>query len=198
MSKWSIAQQGELNWHKDNPWREDDWAFIINTHSLFDKFGFSRESFIGKTVLDVGAGPRLRTKYFKGIDLYTIEPLGDKFINEFSWCDLEDSKLYVNSVEKFIPELSNKFDFIISINVLDHCSDFISSINNMYAYLKKGGELFVSYDLHDGDDPLHPLSLTKAFSEEVFNTLNLSIYNIIEYTPYGRGDLSISYRINKK
>lgn len=199
MGRWSIAQQGELSWHIANPhWRADNLSFISETKTLFDKFGFSKDYCKDKLVLDVGAGPRLRTKYFRGADLYAIEPLGNEFIAEFDWCDLEDCELNTNQIEELIPEFVDKFDLIISINALDHCENFSLALTNMASYLKRDGEMFISYDLHDGLHYMHPLSLTKESSEEVFSRLQLIVHRTIEHVVYGLGEKSISYLLGKK
>jgi SAM-dependent methyltransferase len=195
---WDAAQVGELDWHNKNPWREDDWDFIINTYKIFNSMGFDRDYLKGKTVLDVGAGPRLRTKYFKDATIIALEPLGREYIQNFDWCDLGHVSLYTNPIEEFIPELENKFDFVISINALDHCYDFNKSVENMCRYLKEDGSMLLSYDYHDGSDPLHPLSLSNEFSLDVFKANNLQIYTHTKRIPYGLGGYASNYHLTKR
>jgi len=194
---WNDAQKGEFDWHYKNPWRADDWDFVLNTYKIFNHFGFGRDDFRGKSILDVGAGPRLRTKYFKDSIITALEPLGERFVRNFKWCDLRDVPVYTNPIEEFIPELVHQFDFIISINALDHCYDFNLSISNMCWYLKEGGTIFISYDFHSGSDPLHPLSLSKEVSENTFENNCLKVINEMEYLSYGLGDSSLSYWLTR-
>ena len=196
---WNFAQVGELDWHKNNNWRADDWNFILNTQTLFDALGYhSRNAYANKYVLDVGAGPRLRTKFWKDVILYAIEPLGKEYMDAFYWCDLLDSVLYTKPIEEFIPELENKFDFIISINALDHCYNFSDALENIKRYVKKEGEILLSYDCHTGNDPLHPLGLNIDISIEYLKRCGLSIVGEGWKTnPYGLGEYSINYWLSK-
>ena len=194
---WELAQNGELDWHNKNPWRNDDWDFIINTYKLFNHLGFDRDYLRGKIILDVGAGPRLRTKYFKDATIIALEPLGDKFMQDFKWCDLNDVSLYIKSIEEFIPELENKFDFIMSINALDHCYDFNKSVENMCRYLKEDGSIFLSYDYHSNPDQLHPLCLDDKFSKLVFKENNLQITKELVHTTYGLGEFALNFWLTK-
>jgi SAM-dependent methyltransferase len=194
---WVDAQRGEFDWHYKNPWRADDWDFIINTKTLFEYFNFERDDFKYKSILDVGAGPRLRTKYFKNAIITALEPLGERYICNFKWCDLRDVPLYVNAIEEFIPELANQFDFIISINALDHCYDFSLAVSNMCQYLKHDGLLFLSYDCCEGSDLLHPLNLNEELSEKVFKLHGLNYSNKFRHLPYSPGKYSINYWLEK-
>jgi len=194
---WNSAQDGELDWHNKNPWRADDWDFITNTNKIFTYFGFSRDDFRGEYILDVGAGPRLRTKYFKDSLITAIEPLGYKFRQTFVWSDLYTVPLYSSPIEKFIPDLIDEFDLVISINALDHCYDFNSAISNMGKYVKDDGIIFVSYDEHNGLDPMHPLGLSDEVSRNTFKNNNLNVVESMENSPYGLGGRSISYWLRK-
>src|SRR5207247_10536123 len=62
------AQEGELRFHKQNRWRETD-DFRAHSKKLFEYFGFREDQYAGKTVIDLGAGSRLRTKFFRGARL---------------------------------------------------------------------------------------------------------------------------------
>jgi len=194
---WNSAQDGELDWHNKNPWRADNWDFIINTNKIFSFFGFCRDDFRGKSILDVGAGPRLRTRYFRDSEITAIEPLGYKFNGKFGWCDLYEVPLYSNPIEIFIPTLVNQFDLVISINALDHCYDFNSAISNISKYVKDDGVIFVSYDEHSGSDPMHPLGLSDEVSRSTFKNNNLNVVESLEYSSYGLGERSISYWLKK-
>ncbi|MBO9522546.1 MAG: methyltransferase domain-containing protein [Nocardioidaceae bacterium] len=164
------AQVGELGFHVRNAgFRGDDavWSKAIDTD--WRAAGFEPTGWKGKRVLDVGAGSRLRSLWFEDAEVVVLEPLADKFRDEVPWNDF-DQAVAVYSVpgEEFVPELENSIDLIVSINALDHGYDIAQSIRNLKRYLKPDGEAFLSFDMHDEPDYMHPLVLS--------NELMLGIY----------------------
>src|SRR5262249_9046621 len=74
----TVAQRGELDFHKrpnmrsGASWEDDiarDWI----------ELGFEAGAWADKLIIDVGAGSRLRTLYFRGARIAALEPLADKF-----------------------------------------------------------------------------------------------------------------------
>ncbi len=57
------AQPGELLYHQRSDWRAQP-DFFSHTIDLFQFFGFKSTDFACKTVLDLGAGSRLRSGFF--------------------------------------------------------------------------------------------------------------------------------------
>lgn len=56
--------------------------------------------------MDLGAGSKLRTKFFTDAKIIAIEPLAEKFMKEIEWCDLKDAyRVYSRPAEDFIGEL---------------------------------------------------------------------------------------------
>ena len=202
--KWkNKAQNFELNFHINNNWRPSD-DFEKHSQLLFNYFGFNQNSFEGKNILDLGAGSKLRTKYFIGAKIYVIEPLANDFIEKIEWCDLKDAeKVYSIASEEFVSELENKIDYIFCINVLDHCYDIDKIIHNCKKYLKKNGVACLSFDIHEEDiDDGHPIHIEKKSFEELLNSYDLAIKNIVMGLPdedgdsYGHGE-AITYFVEK-
>src|SRR4051812_20274925 len=57
------AQSGEFAFHRKDRWRPSD-DFLRQSEALFRHFGFALDGFAGSTVMDLGAGSKLRTKVF--------------------------------------------------------------------------------------------------------------------------------------
>ena len=155
------AQPGEYAFHRDDQWRAGP-AFEADNARLFRHFGFRPDQFRGGVVIDLGAGSRLRSRFFEGARIVVIEPLLERF-REIAWCDLDTAwRCYGTPAEEAIRELAGSADFLMSINVLDHCFDFDRIVRNARAYLKPGGSAFLSFDSHEVTDAMHPLVLTEA------------------------------------
>lgn len=130
------------------------------TAALFEWWGYAPTAFDDMRIIDIGAGSRLRSRYFAGARIVAIEPLGDRFIETISWSDLSDAEaVYSLPAERYIPELAQTAAFVMCINVLDHTYSADAIIANAYAYLGAGGEFALSVDLHaqGHGGHMHPL-----------------------------------------
>ena len=197
-----VAQGGEFHFHLKNKWRQSP-DFMGQTRTLFSHFGFSSDGWEGKTIIDLGAGSKLRTRYFAGAKIIAIEPLADRFMKEIQWCDLSDAeKVYSNPAEERIAECVKTADLLISINVLDHCYDFEAIIENIAAYLKDDGLAFLSFDQHDEAGEMHPLQLTETICARVFAQKGLIVEKYSKgageiLQTYGHADCMLNYWLKK-
>ncbi len=196
------GQEGEFIAHQKDKWRETS-DFMDQTRKLFSCFGFPAEAYEGKTILDLGAGSKLRSKYFTNAKIIALEPLADRFIKEIPWCDLPDAdKVYSSPAEECIDECVNMADLVISINVLDHCYDFEHIIKNIKSYLKDDGLAFLSFDIHYVVDQMHPLILTEPICEKIFVQEGLTVEKCSKgagnlFTTYGHGLYCLNYWLRK-
>jgi 2-polyprenyl-3-methyl-5-hydroxy-6-metoxy-1,4-benzoquinol methylase len=201
-SEWEReAQEGEFRFHKRDRWRQTD-AFMAQTDRLFRHFGFAPADYAGKTVVDVGAGSMLRTKFFTDARLIVVEPLADRFLAEIKTSDLRDAAaVYSRPAEQLIESLVGTADLVISINVLDHCFDFPQIVKNIREYLKPDGVAFLSFDMHAEADEMHPLSLTEATCSPIFADAGLTIEKVTTGVgealggpqTYGHGPFTLNY-----
>ena len=167
--KWSEqAQAGELAFHKRPNFRTNDEGFSAGNKSFWEGLGYTSDMFHDKVVIDIGAGSRLRGKFFEGAKLVSIEPLADQFIKDIKWCDLNQSEVHSIPAEEFVDSLEQMADFVFSVNVLDHCYDFVKIVNNIYRYLKPGGTALLSFDCHHRVDALHPIIVNESIASEIF------------------------------
>ena len=169
------AQEGEFQFHVRDKWRPSD-DFARQSRLLFEHFGLPRDRFENKTVVDLGAGSKLRSKYFSKSRLIAIEPLAERFLREIPWCDLKEAaEVYPVPAEQRIEGLVGRADLLVSINVLDHCYDFETIIENIREYLHPEGLAFLSFDKHKWADEMHPLELTEETCAEIFARKGLQI-----------------------
>lgn len=199
--KWSSeAQAGELAFHKRPNFRSDEAGFKDGNARLFKSFGYKEDQFVGKTVVDLGAGSKLRGKYFIGSRIVAIEPLASKFIAEVQWCDLSDAdEVYSEPAEVLIPQLVGRSDLLFSINVLDHCYDFEKIIGNIMTYLKVGGKACLSFDCHSKVDKLHPIIINEKVATQIFFDTGFQVNQFRRTPSYHKAiaDYSITYFMTK-
>lgn len=132
---------------------------------LFRALGIDPESFAGKTVIDVGAGPTNRCRVLKGAYEIVIDPLADLY-KTIPWATTwKADEVHSKPAEELIPELVEKADYVITVNCLDHCFDVPKILANIRAYLKPDGKALISTDCQNAKikhhDYTHPTKIPR-------------------------------------
>jgi SAM-dependent methyltransferase len=156
-----LAQPDELQFHKTNKWRQSE-DFMNQTISLLKFWGYKSDDFADQLIADLGAGSKLRSKFFQRARIIAIEPLANEFIRSIDWTDLNDAyRVYACPAETELTELAGQIHFLMCINVLDHVYDYKKILQNVSKMLKPKGEFLLSVDLHTNGkvDPMHPVNL---------------------------------------
>ncbi len=185
------AQDQEFAYHATHKGRRSP-QFTINSARFWEHFGFRADQFAGQVIVDVGAGSKLRTRYFADARIMAVEPLADRY-RTLDFCDLDTAAACFSvSGETLVPELVDRADVVLSINALDHGYDFDQAIRNIAAYLKPDAPAFLSFDLHEKADAMHPLVLTEASCRAAFAAAGLTVTRVMEGvgpfgTNYGHG-----------
>lgn len=183
----TVAQPGELAFHK-RPGLRSSAEWEVKNVAFWERRGFDADGWKGKLIVDVGAGSRLRTLYFRGATVAAIEPLADKFIAEVEWQDLgRADEIYAVPAEKDVPELHGRADLVVSMNVLDHGYDFEAAVGNISRYLKPDGLAHLSFDTHDKPDKLHQLLLDDRTARAVFDRCGLMVERSEQWGRYHAG-----------
>jgi SAM-dependent methyltransferase len=196
----NVSQTAELKYHAGPNFRTDSEVFRTENEKFWKRCGFDHNDFRGKTVLDVGAGSKLRGKYFEDTTIIAIEPLADEFIKSVPWHDLNDAAtLYSLPAESLIEEQEGNSDFVFSVNVLDHCFDFEKIIQCIFKYLKNDGLAFLAFDVHKEPDDCHPLILTEEIASKIFTRVGFYIENIEQLPSFHSAisDFALGYRLRK-
>lgn len=151
-----ISQKYELDFHKSkhSDWRWDDrWLTACDILQKYFNLNFNK--YYGKTLLDVGAGPRTMMEWWECDKKIAIEPLANEYakIRNNALCGADI--IHNAPAEDFIPELENSIDFIWCLNCLDHCYDWEKILDNINKYLKIGGEFYIATDIDSKGDAGH-------------------------------------------
>ncbi len=157
---WLEAQALEADW-----WMELDFHTVYRvyafTHLMMNYLDISLEQ-PGRVILDVGCGPVPRIGLFRQATLIGLDPLLEKYEQiPYQTLDRLDQQFGI-PVEELAPELADKIDFLVSVNVLDHGYNAEAFLENCACYLKSDGLFLLSFDLHPKLDNLHPLCLDRA------------------------------------
>lgn len=199
--EWVNSQKSELDFHKTNNWRKNAESFYKSNTTFFKELLFNENDFENKKILDLGAGSKLRTSFFKNVDIYVIEPLANEFNSNIAWCNLNNAtQVYSVSAETKVEDLVGQMDAVLSINVIDHCYNFTTIINNILEYLNKDGKAHLMIDLHEKIDKMHPIILTDEYAQQIFNECGFKIDAVKKIKPFHRGisKVAMYYTLSKK
>ncbi len=189
-----VSQPGERTFHQENEWRRSA-DFVTQTDLLFRGWGFEPIDMAGKRVLDLGAGSRLRTKFFAGAEIIVIEPLANDY-REIDFCDLDEAaEVHAIPAEQDLPHLHGTIDLAVSINVLDHVFDPAAVVANVRRFIEPDGRFLLSVDLHEHEeaDLMHPVSMSKEELLQLLTDASFRVEREIEGLPladvdsYGHG-----------
>jgi hypothetical protein len=188
LEQWkTTAQAGELDFHINRKMQPNETLEELN-QSLFEGFGFTADQLAGNTVVDVGAGSHLRTKFFKNARIVAVEPLADSYMNGIDWCELADADVvHAVAAEAKIEDLVGEAELVTCINVLDHTYDPGAILDNIHAYLSTSGRFLLSVDLHgETSDGMHPVELTLPNLVELAEAHGFVVERGYMYLPYQR------------
>jgi len=191
----TVAQPKEFLWHATTgkTWGTlDRDRFDFFNNRFFQSLCFAQDDFNGKAVLDIGAGSRLRSKFFRGAKIVVLDALADRYSKELAWSDIRDADtIYSKSAEEFIPDLKGEISLAMCINVLDHTYNPEQILRNVAEYLKPVGQVIVSVDLHDRADEMHPIGLNRslliAMVERAGFTIERQYLGLPEKKAWGHG-----------
>ena len=116
-----------------------------------DFFGFSREDYIGKRILDVGPGPRGSLDWIANeAHADGIDPCTD----EYRKLNRVKMNLIQGEIENFKP--AKKYNFVTSFNSLDHVNNLDKSIISIFSLLKPNGIFLLLSDIHRKPTNMEP------------------------------------------
>lgn len=129
-------------------------------------FGFSKEDYSGKKVMDIGCGPRGSLEWADNTsERIGLDTLADKYVK----MEGKRHKMkYVNAGSESIPFEDNYFDFVSSFNSLDHVDDLQQSIDEIIRVVKPGGYFLLIADIHSYPTVCEP----SAFQWDIVNKFN--------------------------
>lgn len=122
-------------------------------------FNISREDFKDKRILDIGCGPRGSLEW---ADMASLRIGLDPLVNEYYKLNggtLLHKMSYVRGYSEDMPFPDEMFDFVFSINSLDHVDDLDETVSEMKRVLKVGGICGIIVDANHKPHLLEPITI---------------------------------------
>ena len=148
MIDWENAQKHELKWGRivgTSNYQEDNDFYK-------DLFKITGKTFRGKKVVEIGAGPYGLVRSIVAEEKIIIEPLGKEYEKLYS----RDVNIqYIDQKAESIDLKSETIDFVLLLNVINHCERPDKVIKEVKRILIKGGILYFFTPLHKEIDNKH-------------------------------------------
>lgn len=136
-------------------------------------FGFTKEDYSHKRVMDIGCGPRGSLEWATNAsERYGLDTLANRYVKMEG---KNHQMKYVQGGSENIPFGDSYFDFVSSFNSLDHVDDLEKSILEIKRVVKPGGYFLLIADIHSYPTICEPSAfnwdIVQKFSPE-FNVLD--------------------------
>jgi 2-polyprenyl-3-methyl-5-hydroxy-6-metoxy-1,4-benzoquinol methylase len=200
--RWKIAQYFEKKWWRWYLKPKDKAEYLDWKKSYWNKFITDNNIKLipNSTILDAGCGPAGVFIVLENHTVVALDPLLNNYIAEGHLNKSIFNKVHFenDSIENWTNEI--QFDYIFCINAINHVSNIENSLIQLNKWLKVGGTLFLSTDLHNKKwlkkifqmipgDILHPHQydyfdynqLFLKFNWKIFDEKKLNSESIFEY-----------------
>lgn len=129
-------------------------------------FSLSDEFYAGKTILDIGCGPRGTLEWANmAKERIGIDPLIDQYLK----MGAKNHKMtYVKAYVENLPFSDNYFDIICSFNSLDHVENMEVACKEIKRTLKNNGLFLLMVDIHTKPTLTEPQTMNWNFVKDYF------------------------------
>lgn len=118
-------------------------------------FDLTVDDYVDKRVLDIGCGPRGSLEWATmARERVGIDPLAEEYLKLGA---ADHAMTYVATGAESIPYPDGYFDFVCSVNSLDHVDDLQATIAEIKRVTSVGGLLLLLTDVHDEPTPQEPI-----------------------------------------
>lgn len=184
--------------------RIKDTLFSDYVYFFTDYFGFKKEFFYNKKILDIGCGP-LGTLEWANM---TLQRIGvDPLANDYKRLGIKQQMTYVTGCAEELPFKDNYFDVVSSFNSLDHVDDIDKSISEIIRVA--GGYFLLLVDVNHRPTRYEPqkfswdilekfIPVMTVLSERHYRKTGIGIYyDVLNNNSYVRGKGILSAKLKK-
>ena len=163
-------------------------TLLNHTYEQFyvSDFGISLEEYDGKRILDIGCGPRGSLEW---ADMASLRMGLDPLVNEYYKLDggtLFHKMNYVCGYSEDMPFPDEMFDFVFSINSLDHVDDLEETVSEMKRVLKVGGICGIIVDANHEPNTFEPIKIGLDLKDKFLDVCEVIDERVYE-TVYNTG-----------
>jgi len=135
------------------------------------KFSLDKSDFDDKRILDIGPGPRGSLEWADNARVRVgLDPIAERYMDIGI---VEQDMSYVMASSSAIPFPSNYFDFVVTLNALDHVEEMESTILEIQRVIRPGGMFLMLVDVQHPYTPCEPQRLEWEFADKFTQLRNV-------------------------
>lgn len=121
---------------------------VMDKACLYNRWLYSfMDKYIGGDILEVGAGVGSFTHFLRKKGKLSVVDINNSYLKKLKK-EFSDIHVSFGDIEKVKHFLKKKYDTVVCLNVLEHVSNDIKALRNMYRLLKKDGRLILLVPAH--------------------------------------------------
>ncbi|MBX2873433.1 MAG: class I SAM-dependent methyltransferase [Saprospiraceae bacterium] len=150
--RWKLAQFWEIRWWRWYLRHRDKAAYLQKKAAYWKRILSHCELELNgkEALLDAGCGPAGIFMVLEGKPLVAVDPLLEAYqkqLTHFDPSDYPHVEFVASPLEHFKP--AQAMDIIFCCNVINHVADLELSMDRLCNWLKPGGTLILSVDVHN-------------------------------------------------
>jgi SAM-dependent methyltransferase len=139
-----------------------------NDHYRFfytDFFGLAADDYYGKSIIDVGCGPRGSLEWAEG----ATERVGlDSLAEKYRALGTERHAMrYIAATAEAIPFPAKHFDFVTCFNALDHVENLLAALAEIQRVLKPDGTFLLIVEVNHEPTVTEPVTVSEGELKEL-------------------------------
>lgn len=144
------------------------WFKLHQQVKYLEDLELTKKAFVGKRLLDIGAGPMPSATVFEDCEVYCLDPLFHKYLEAGYPLHYYGNCRFIHACSENIPVEDGFFDAVISVNAIDHVDDLFKSSEEIRRVLKDNG-LFRMHVHYHAATKLEPLEIDDDKFLKVFS-----------------------------
>lgn len=180
MNYWKY--QYETN-HFNNSW----YSYFFTKN-----FNIDEQEYHNKKILDIGCGPQGSLEWIsEKAQCFGLDPLANEYYHHF---DCKYHKMnYVKAHSENIPFPDNYFDYVFSMNSLDHVDNVEKTLKEIVRVLTPKATFLLIVEVNHEERPCEPHNISHKYITQI-EGLNLVTYNLYGSNP-NNGLLSVQQKL---
>jgi ubiquinone/menaquinone biosynthesis C-methylase UbiE len=177
----ALKEVHELAYWQERKRVEGELANADYVELFTDHVGLLPEFYAGKSVLDIGCGPRGSLEWASmAARRVGLDPLAGSYAKLRS---VAHAMEYVAAPAERMPFADTTFDVVTSFNSLDHVEDLAQTVAEIKRILKPGGTFALLTDVNHGATPCEPQCFSWDIVDRFFPELELEFEARYEKNP---------------
>ncbi len=144
------------------------WTELHQKPKYLNDLNITTNHFFNKRILDVGSGPIPSAICLKDCDIYSLDPLMNKYASIGYPFDIYPNVNFINAYVENIPIEDNFFDVIISVNAIDHV-DNLESASKELCRVAKDNCSFIMHVHYHKPTIYEPIEINDTIFSTVFS-----------------------------